>query len=327
MARVGSFPTPDELNVCFAHVAYQMAARFAARGTGIRHAQAWNRDELLAALPHADVLVVSGLWRNDLLDRAPRLRFVQSIGAGYNQFDLDALRARGIRLASASGVNRVAVSEHAIALMLGLARQLHTGRDHQRRHHWRQMIGDLAAREDELAGKTVGIIGAGSIGGRVARLAKAFEMHVIATRRDAARAVAHVDQLLPTSRLAELLAAADFVVLTCPLTDETRNIIDGAALGRMKPSAFLVNVARGACVDESALLEALGAGRIAGAALDTFVDEPLAGDSPFWDLDNVLITPHTAGETRRYEENVLDILMANLDRLGRGEPALVNQIA
>jgi phosphoglycerate dehydrogenase-like enzyme len=327
MTRVDSFPSPTAINICFAHVAYQMAARFEARGRGITHTQAWTRDEMLAALPGADVLVVSGLWRNDVLEHAPRLRYVQSIGAGYNQFDLDALRARGIRFANASGVNRAAVSEHAIALMLALSRQLHSGRDNQRRHVWRQMISDIPSREDELAGRTLGIVGLGSIGSRLARLAKAFEMRVIATRRDAAKGGEHADRVLPMSELPTLLAEADFVVLTCPLTDETRNLIDAVALARMRPSAYLVNVARGACVDEAALLEALRGRRIAGAALDTFVEEPLAAGSPFWDLDNALITPHTAGETQKYEENVIDILLENLDRLWRGEPRLFNQIA
>ena len=326
MTPSDAFPRPHAVNICFAHVAYQMAVRFGARGRGIAHAQAWSRDEMLAALPAADVLVVSGLWRNDVLEQAPRLRYVQSIGAGYNQFDLDALRARGIRFANASGVNQVAVSEHAIALMLALSRQLDSGRDNQRRHVWRNMISDISAREDELAGRTVGIVGLGAIGGRVARLAKAFEMRVIATRRHVDKGGEHVDRVLPVSGLPALLAEADFVVLTCPLTDETKNIIDVAALGHMRPSAYLVNVARGACVDETALLEALRGRRIAGAALDTFVEEPLPTDNPFWDLDNVLITPHTAGETRRYEENVIDILLENLDRLWRGEPRLRNQI-
>lgn len=321
-----SFPRREALTVCFAHVAYAMAARFEARGLGIGHAQAWNREELLVALPPSDVLVISGLWTNDLLDHAPRLRYIQSIGAGYNQFDLDRLRARGMRFASAAGVNRVAVSEHALALMLALTRHLHTGRDHQRRHAWRQMIGDPLAREDELAGKTLGIVGLGGIGGRLAWLARALGMRVIATRRDPGKGGEHVDLLLPQARLPELLAQADFVVLTCPLTDETRNLIDAAALARMKPTAYLVNVARGACVDEAALLEALRVRRIAGAALDTFVEEPLPPDSPFWDLEDVLVTPHTAGETRRYEENVLDILVENLERLWRGEPALVNEV-
>ena len=116
------------------------------------------------------------------------------------------------------------------------------------------------------------------------------------------------------------------MALTCPLTKETEGLIGARALGLMKPSAYLINVARGRVVDEAALVAALGAGRIAGAALDCVVEEPLPASSPLWDFPNVLITPHVAGETHRYEDNVLDILMENLDRLGRGETALVNEV-
>jgi phosphoglycerate dehydrogenase-like enzyme len=126
--------------------------------------------------------------------------------------------------------------------------------------------------------------------------------------------------------LKSLLPEADFVVLSCPLTPETENLIDAEALARMKPSAHLVNVARGRVVDEPALVEALATHRIAGAALDVTVEEPLAPNSPLWAMEHALITPHTAGETRRYEDNVIEILRDSLERLWRGEKELRNQI-
>ena len=319
------FPSRDEVSICFAHVAYPLADSFAKRATGLDFFQVWNRDDLDAQIDAAHVLVISGFWRNELLDRAPNLRFIQSIGAGYDQFSLDALRERGIRLANAKGVNRNAVSEHAMAMILSLARQLHTGRDNQRAHHWRGMISDLSRREDELGGKTLLIIGLGGIGSRLAALAKAFGMTVIATKRTPVATTA-ADEVHPPERLPELLPRADFVALTCPLTPATAKLIDGDALAAMQPSAYLVNVARGGCVDEPALLAALRDGGIAGAAIDHFWDEPLPPESPFWDMAKVLITPHTAGETRRYEENLLDIMTENLERLWRGETALLNQV-
>jgi D-2-hydroxyacid dehydrogenase (NADP+) len=321
-----TFPTREELSICFAHVAYLLAETFAKRATGLNHFQVWNRDELNEKIGDAHVLLVSGFWRNELLDRAPNLRFIQSIGAGYDQFPLDALRERGIRLASAKGVNRNAVSEHGMAMILSLARHLHTGRDNQQAHHWRGMISDVSRREDELGGKTLLIAGYGGIGSRLAALAKAFGMHVIATKRNPASAAGAADEVHTPDKLGELLPRADFVALTCPLTPETSKMIDGAALAAMKPSAYLINIARGGCVDEPALLAALQQGVIAGAAIDHFWDEPLPAESPFWDLENVLITPHTAGETRRYEENLLDILLENLERLWRGEGELRNQV-
>ena len=321
-----TLPTGNRLTVCFAHVAYQLASRFAARQNDIRHFQVWTLDELVNRLPEADVLVVSGLWRNFLLDHAPRLRLIQSIGAGVDQFPQEALRARAIRLASARGVNRNAVAEHAMAMVLALARHLHTGRDNQGAHRWRGMISDLNQREDELGGKTMLIVGMGGIGARLAQLAKAFDMRVLATKRNLASGPAPADALFPPDQLPALLPQADFVVLTCPLTPETELLINAEALAAMKPSAYLINMARGRVVDEPALLAALREGRIAGAGLDIFWDEPLPADSPFWDLEQALITPHTAGETRRYEENVIDILLENVARLQRGETVLHNQI-
>jgi phosphoglycerate dehydrogenase-like enzyme len=319
-------PAKPDLTICFAHVAYQFQRLFERRRTGIRSFQAWSWAELDDRIGAADVLVISGLWRNDLVERAKRLRFIQAIGAGTDQFSRELLSARAIRLASARGVNARAVSEHAMALILSLSRRLPEARDNQAKRVWRDMIGDPTRREDELGGKTVIVVGIGAIGGRFAQLAKAFDMRVIGLRRDPALGKGAADSVHATSELKVLLPEADFVVLTCPLTKETEKLIDAEALGRMKPSAYLVNCARGRCVDEPALEEALRQGRIAGAAIDVTVEEPLPQASALWAMANVLITPHTAGETSRYEETVLDILQDNLDRLWRGETALSNQV-
>jgi D-2-hydroxyacid dehydrogenase (NADP+) len=318
-------PPKDRLTICFAHVAYRMQERFALRNTGIASIEVRNREELDTRIAEADVLLCSGLWRNDLMPRAPKLRFVQSISAGVDQYDKAALAAAGIRLASAQGVNARAVSEHAMALILALARRLPEARDNQAQRLWRGMIGDLTRREDELGGKTLLVVGLGRIGNRLAQLAKAFDMRVLATRRDPA-AGGDADEVHGMGALKSLLPQADFVALTCPLTPETERLINAETLALLKPSAALVNVARGRCVDEPALITALDAGRLTAAALDTTVEEPLGAASPLWAMPNVFITPHTAGETRRYEDNVLDILIENLDRLWRGETTLSNQI-
>jgi phosphoglycerate dehydrogenase-like enzyme len=320
-------PPKDRLTICFAHVAYQLQERFLLRERGIASFAVRAADEFERRAGEADVVVVSGMWKNDLLELAPKLRFIQSIGAGTDQFDREKLTARGIRLASAQGVNANAVAEHAMALMLAMQRRLPEARDNQHKHVWRGMISDLTKREDELAGKTLLIVGLGGIGGRLARLAKAFGMHVIGIKRDLSRGTEAANSVHELGELKARLADADYVALTCPLTRETENVIDADALRRMKTTASLINVARGRCVDEPALVKALQDGTIAAAAIDVTVDEPLAPSSALWDLPNVLITPHTAGETRRYEENVLDILQDNLDRLWRGESMLRNQIA
>ena len=260
------------------------------------------------------------------LTSAPKLRFVQSFSAGTDQFDKALFIKRGVRLASAQGANERAVAEHAIALILALTRQLHLARDNQQARLWRGMIGDRALREQELGGKTLAIVGLGRIGMRLAALARAFDMRVIGVRRAARPEPGVADEVVGQADLAQALARADVVALTCPLTPETEGMIGAAALAALKPGALLINVARGKVVDEAALLAALADGRVRAAALDCFPEEPLPAESAFWTLPNVLITPHAAGETERYERNVVDILVDNIERLLRGETALRNQV-
>ena len=213
-----------------------------------------------------------------------------------------------------------------MSLILGLNRHIHTGRDNQNSTTWRGMLGDLTQREDELIGKTMLIVGMGAIGSRLARFAKAFDMKVVATKRDPSTAEGPADEVVTPDKLGELVPDADFVVLTCPLTPETTNIVDADVLAAMKNTAYLINVARGQCVDEPELAKALKSGSIAGAGIDHFWNEPLEEGSVFWDLQNVIITPHTGGETRLYEERVIDILNDNLGRLWNGETKLRNEI-
>jgi len=321
-----TLPAKDRLKICFAHVAYRMGERFALRNTGMQSFEVRSLDELASRIGEADVLLVSGLWRNEMIAKAPRLAFIQSISAGLDQYSRDDLRAAGIRLASAQGANERAVAEHAIALILALARQLPQGRDNQTALKWRGMISDIAQREDELGGKTLVIVGMGRIGSRLATLAKAFDMRVIGVKRDPSKGQGAADAVVAQARLLDVLPDADFVALTCPLTPETEKLIDARALAAMKRSAYLVNVARGRVVDEPALIKALADGTIAGAAVDCAWEEPLPATAPLWTAKNIMITPHTAGETRRYEDNVLDLLMENLGRLQRGETELKNGV-
>ncbi|HJZ32812.1 MAG TPA: D-2-hydroxyacid dehydrogenase [Hyphomicrobiaceae bacterium] len=316
----------DQLKICFAHAAYRMAEQFARRNTGIAHFQVTTPDEFKARVVEAHVVVVSMMWRNELAAIAKNLQFIQSISAGLDQYDRDLLRRHNIRLASAAGVNAEAVAQHAMALILALKRQLHSGRDHQSAKLWRGMISDIAAREDQLNGKTLLIVGLGRIGSALARLARAFEMRVIATRRDPSAGAQGADAVYAHDRLPELLPQADVVALTCPLTPQTENLIDAKAIALLRPSAILINVARGRVVDEAALIAALAGQRLAAAGLDVTREEPLPPTSPLWTMPNVLITPHTAGETQVYEDGVIDILLDNLERMWHGETALRNEV-
>jgi phosphoglycerate dehydrogenase-like enzyme len=309
-----------DLTIGVCHVAYQIEPVIRARLPEVRVFQEYTTAAMRPRMPEVDVLAVSGAWHDSLLESADKLKWIQAIGVGYNQFPLDELQRRGIRLSNAVGVNANAVSEHALALMLALARRLPEARDNQHRKHWRQMISDPRAREDEIGGKTLGIVGLGAIGNRLASLAKAFGMRVLGTKGNPATYEGAADEVLPPDRLGGVLEAADFVVLSCPLQPETTGLIGTAELRRMKPSAHLVNVARGPVVVEDELIAALRAGEIAGAALDVTVEEPLPADSPLWEMPNVLITPHTGGETSLYEKRLVDIMVENLRRWERGEP-------
>jgi D-2-hydroxyacid dehydrogenase (NADP+) len=321
-----TLPPHDQLTICFAHAAYRMQERFILRNTGLRSLEVRTHDELKACIGEIDVLVVSGLWGNELIASAPKLAFIQSISAGVDQYSQEQLRAAGIRMASAQGANRNAVSEHAMALILSLARKLAEARDNQHKQFWRGMISDIPNREDELGGKTLVIVGMGRIGSRLAKLARAFDMKVIGVKRDVSSGPGDADKVVSTDALLEILPAADYVALTCPLTPQTQNIINAKSLSAMKSSAFLVNVARGKVVDEPALMEALKTKAIAGAAIDCAWEEPLPQSSPLWTCPNLVITPHSAGETQCYEDNIIDLLLENLGVMAKGGTELRNGI-
>jgi hypothetical protein len=295
--------------ICFAHAAYRLGDRFALRNTGLDWFEVRTLDDLKARIAKVDVLVVSGLWRNELIAGGAPARvhpvdqrrdepvFERRAACGGHPARERAgrERARGGRARDRADPRHRAADPEA--------------RDNQAAKKWRGMVGEIAKREDELGGKTLAIVGMGRIGSRLATLAKAFDMRVIGVRQDPSRGAGPADSVVGEDALLEVLPQADFVVLTCPLTPRTENLIDAKALAAMKPSAYLINVARGKVVNEPALIEALAQKRIAGAALDTVWEEPLPATSPLWGMPNVLITPHVAGETRRYEENVIDILM------------------
>ena len=312
--------TATDLIIGVCHTAYQIEPVIRQRLPQVQVFQEFSTEAMRPRMPDIDVLVISGAWHDSLLDHAARLKWIQAIGVGYNQFPLDDLQRRGIRLSNAVGVNANAVSEHAVALILALSRRLPEACDNQHRKHWRPMISDPSTREDELSGKTLGIVGLGAIGNRLATFGKVFDMRVIGTKGHPSTYQGAADEVLPPERLGDVLDVADFVALCCPLLPETTDLIGAAELTRMRPSAYLINVARGPVVVESDLAAALQAGEIAGAGLDITIDEPLGPDSPLWELPNVLITPHTGGETSLYEKRLVDIIAENIRRWEGGEP-------
>ena len=250
-------------------------------------------DTLRRLVAGADVLVVRSPLPADLFDHAPRLRGVVRHGVGVDMIPVAAASARGIPVANVPGSNREAVAEHALACFGLLARRLHRMDGTLRAAGWAASRA-LADGSTELAGKTLGIVGVGAIGSRIAAIAHhGYGMRVLGHQRRLETLPAHVEGL----PLDALLRASDYVVLCCPLTETTRHLLDARSLARMKRGAFLVNVSRGALVDEAALVEALAGRRLGGAALDVFDEQPLRPDHPLLALDNVLLTPHAAGLT------------------------------
>src|SRR3977135_2932025 len=189
------FPSKENLTICFAHAAYRMKDRFELRKTGIKNFEVRAYDDLHKRVGEADVVVVSGMWKNDLIPGAGKLKFIQSISSGMDQYSKEQLGAKNIRLASAAGVNARAVAEHALALILAVARRLPEARDNQHKKMWRGMLGDLTQREDELGGKTLRIVGLGRIGSLLAKLAKAFDMKVLDIRREPAQGANGADSI------------------------------------------------------------------------------------------------------------------------------------
>jgi phosphoglycerate dehydrogenase-like enzyme len=250
-------------------------------------------------------IAVSGRLDEELFDAAPDLRWVQAVSAGVDFLPLDEFEARDVALTTAAGVHAEPIGEQVLGYMTIFERRLHETMRHQRRGVWERPTGG------ELAGNTVGIVGLGAIGSRVAELAQAYRMDVLGTKRDPSTAPDAVDEAHPPEGLGELLERADYLVVACPLTEDTRGLIGSQRLRRMDDDAVLVNVARGEIVDQDALVRALQYRTIRGAALDVFEEEPLPSDSVLWELENVVLTPHNAGITPRYAERLADLFAEN----------------
>jgi len=290
--------------------------------------------EGLADGPVDDVEVLLRGWLvaeafDRLLARAPHLTWVHSATSGVERALTPAALARDVLVTNARGVFSRPIAEHVLLMILAVSRHLPELLELQRERTWQPLEGR------ELRELTIGIVGYGSLGRSVASLASAFGARVVALRRrpdsgqgpvasegddDGFPFEPRIDKVVGPDRLHELLAESDIVVLAAPLTAETEGMIDEAAVASMKRDAWLINVARGRLVDDTALVRALRDNRIGGAALDTFRDEPLPPGSPYWELQNVILTPHTAWSSARVLDRSIDLFCDNLVRFSRGEP-------
>ena len=244
--------------------------------------------------------------------RLEGLKWFHTFSAGVDNAAFQVLIDRGAILTNSSGASAPSIAQYVLAMMLARAKPLAAWREQQAAREWKQIP------SGELTGQTCGIIGTGAIGGEVARLAKAFNMRTIGARRSNVF-TPYVDEQLPMTELNRLLAESDYVVLACPLTKETEGLIGERELRLMKPTATLINVARGRVVVERALIAALREGWIAAACLDVFEEEPLPPESPLWAMANVAISPHNSGFSPLNMERAMSIFIENLGRLVRGE--------
>jgi len=279
-----------------------------------------NSPEMKAALPGTDYLVgfVQQYVTPQLFKDAPKLKLVQLLSAGYDRADLEAARKSKVPLCNNGGANSVAVSEHALLLMLAVSRRLITQHRNVTAGRWQ---GNAPPTLHELRDKVLGIVGLGTIGKKVARLALAFGMavHYYDIKR---LSEAEEDALGVRFRLLpEILRGSDILSLHVPLNESTRAMIGAGELAVMKPSAIIVNTSRGPVIDEKALTAVVAAGKLFGAGLDVFDEEPTPPDNPLLKLDNVILTAHLAGPT--FESNITRLRNGfdNVQRVARGEPA------
>jgi phosphoglycerate dehydrogenase-like enzyme len=265
-------------------------------------------DQVFAAFSDAVVAAKNSEWLH-----------IASSGVTPSPF-ITAMVERRATVTSSTGSNAEPVAQTGFTGLLMLARGFPDYIQGQRKHEWRPMRG--ASLPDDLRGQTVLLIGVGAIGKTFAGYARAFGLKIIGVRRSPRAADDPVDELHHPSKLPELLPRADWIVIACPLTKETRNLVNAGAFKHMRKGARLINIARGEVVDEEALIEALRSGRLAGAALDAHTQEPLPADSPLWDLPNVIVSPHNASASNGNEKRCAEIFIANMGHWVRGEPML-----
>ncbi len=252
----------------------------------------------------------------DLPPLAPNLRWVQCMGSGVGQYVSSRLPDGDILLTNGAGIASAPIAEWVLARVLQIVKRLPEHDASSREHRWKMALGG------RLEGRTVAIVGLGAIGREAARRFRGFDVHLLGVRRSwvPGAADADVDELFGPDALHEVLRRADVVVLAAPGSDENADLFDAAAFAAMQPGAIFVNVARGTLVDEMALIDALGSGRLAAAAIDVARTEPLPADDPLWSAPNLYVSPHSSASAERYGERAFDLFCENLERFVAGEP-------
>jgi phosphoglycerate dehydrogenase-like enzyme len=287
-----------------------------------RFIQLTNLDNLANEIGDTEVFVGWQL-RPEQFKEAKKLGWIHATTAAVHQLMFPELVASDVRVTNSTEIHGPVVAEHAIALILALAKGLPWAGKYQQKHHWgQQNLWRSFARPREIAGATLGVIGLGAIGRESVRLAKALGMRVVAVREHPERGAEGADRVFGPAELDQLLGESDYVLLAAPLTPRTQTLFDDRTFAKMRGDACFLNVSRGALVDEEALGRSLRQGKIRAAALDVFQTEPLPADSPLWEIQNLFITPHTAALTEKLWERHFKRISENLRRYATGEPLL-----
>ena len=269
----------------------------------------YERDELSCDYEWVEGVVCNGLFLHHDIEKFTNLKYIQLVSAGYDRVPMDYVKAHGIRINNARGVYSIPIAEYVLGNVLYLYRQAAAFAENQKIHYWKKRMGLL-----ELFDKNVCIVGCGSIGTECAKRFEAFGCHVIGVATNA-RMEEHYEKILGIKDLGEVLKVSDIVVLALPLMESTKGLMNADMFAKMKQGAILVNVARGAIVDEEALIGALEE-KLGGAVLDVFTEEPLGESSPLWDMDHVIVTPHNSFVGEGNGKRLADVIMKGLKTIG-----------
>ncbi len=279
-----------------------------------------DRKEAQTHLPNIQILLTFFLCTRKMLDAAPQLKWIQAISAGVDYMDLAEIARREILLTNGRGTSKIQMAEFAIGAMISLARGFHTMVRNQMQKKW-----DRGLPSGEIHGATVGILGLGAIGGELAKRAAAMGMRVIGVRRTPAP-VDHVEKVYSQEEMGALFEQSDYIVNLLPSTPDTEKIIDRSCFDLMKPTASFIHIGRGQTVNEADLVEALQQKKINAMVSDVYETEPLPEQSPLWEMDNVIISPHVCGMSPRYMARAMEIIDHNLDAYLRGQGEMMNVV-
>ena len=279
-----------------------------------------DSEKLPSLLKETEILLTFLQCDRKMIDAAPQLKWIQTISAGVDYMDLDEIRRRGIVLTNGRGIHKIHMAEYAVAAMINLARGFHLMFLNQLQKKWERSVS-----QEEIHGATVGIIGLGAIGAEIAKKAAFMGMHVIGVKRTSGP-VDHVDEVHVPDDMAAVFRRSDYIINLLPYTQETEMLIDQRFFDQMKPTACFINIGRGRTVNEGDLIEALRNKQIRAMVSDVYYTEPLPPESPLWDLDNVILTPHICGVSPQYMARAMQIIAHNLNVYLSGQGEMINLV-